>query len=101
MSAAALNTISIASSPKITCKSWLTGLSLLVADISAILIVMTLMVMVFFGRGWPELWKEFVLAETSMLLIFAGFGLYPGCGISPAQEFKNILAGSALGNGLA
>lgn len=99
MSSVALDAVSPASLPGISNRSGLTSLCLLAADIAAILLVAA-MVTLFVDR-WYDLWKEFILAQASMLTIFAGFELYPACGLSPARELREIFMGSVLSHGLA
>ncbi|HTA43047.1 MAG TPA: undecaprenyl-phosphate galactose phosphotransferase WbaP [Bryobacteraceae bacterium] len=99
MSAAAYNAVSTASLPKVTSRSGLTSICLLISDITAILIVGAMMVL--FVDRWWDLWKEFSLAQTGMVMIFAGLELYPGCGLSPARELREIFGGSTISHGLA
>ena len=72
---------------------------LLGADVAAVVIVALLMVLCV--ALWFDLWKEFLLAQVSMIIIFAGFELYPGCGLSPARELRAIFSGSVTSHGLA
>jgi Undecaprenyl-phosphate galactose phosphotransferase WbaP len=99
MSAAAFDVISPASLPRVTSRSGLTSICLLAADVAAVLLVGTMMVL--FVDRWYDLWKEFLVAQTGMVMIFAGLELYPGCGLSPARELREIFTGSALSHGLA
>lgn len=99
MSVAASHAASPASLPRVTSKSGLTSMCLLGADVAAVLIV-ALMVVLFVNR-WFDLWKEFLLAQTAMLVIFGGLELYPGCGLSPARELREIFTGTTLSHGLA
>jgi Undecaprenyl-phosphate galactose phosphotransferase WbaP len=98
MSATAFQTISPASLPKVTSKSWLTGMSLIAADAVAVTVVTVLMFSL--APAWHEPFKEAILQGISTLLIFAGLGLYPGHGLGPAREFRGILIGSAVGSAL-
>lgn len=99
MSTTTFDVISTAAWPKVTSRSWITSACLLCSDTVAALMTMALMML--FVRAWPDLWKEFILAQSSMLLVFGWLGLYPGCGFSPARELREILAGSALSHGVA
>ncbi len=99
MSVAAFDAISTASLPRVGSRSGLTSLCLFSADVAAVLIVAAMMVL--FVDRWFDLWKEFLLAQSAMILIFAGLELYPGCGLSPARELREIFTGSTLSHGVA
>ena len=99
MSVAAFHAASPASLPRVKSRSGLTSICLMSADMAAVLIVAAMMVL--FVNRWFDLWKEFLLAQTSMMLIFAGLELYPGCGLSPARELREIFTGATLSHGLA
>lgn len=99
MTPATYQALSPASLPKVAGRSSLTSVCLLSADVAAVVIV-AVMVVLFVDR-WFDLWKEFLLAQTGMLVIFAGLELYPGCGLSPARELREIFTGATLSHGLA
>lgn len=99
MSVAAFHAVSPASMRKTTARSGLTSACLLGADIAAVMIVATMMVL--FIPLWFDLWKEFLLAQGSTIVIFYGLELYPGCGLSPARELREIFSGSTISHGLA
>lgn len=99
MSVAAFNAIAPASLPRVTSRAGLTSMCLFAADIAAVLAVGVMMVL--FVDRWYDLWKEFLLAQTSMVVIFYVVELYPGCGLSPARELREIFAGALLSHGLA
>ena len=99
MSVAAFHAASPASMPRATNRSGLTSVCLLGADVAAVLIVAVMMVLLI--DLWFDLWKEFLLAQVSMMVIFAGLELYPGCGLSPARELREIFTGSTISHGLA
>jgi len=99
MSAAAFDAISRAEQRRVTSRSGLTSICLFGADIAVVLVVGAMMIC--FVDRWYDLWKEFLLAQTGMVMIFAGLELYPGCGLSPARELREIFTGATLGHGLA
>lgn len=99
MNVAAFNAVAPASLPRVSSRSGFTSMCLFAADIAAVLTVLLLMIL--FVHNWFDLWKEFLLAQTAMVTIFAGLELYPGCGLSPARELREIFTGSALSHGVA
>jgi Undecaprenyl-phosphate galactose phosphotransferase WbaP len=92
MSTSVLQPISTAPSLKVTNNSRLTGICLIAADAVAVMLV-TLVTLL---APWHESWREVLLQGASTLMVFAALGMYPGLGLNPAREFRDILVGSAV-----
>ncbi|MDP9055647.1 MAG: undecaprenyl-phosphate galactose phosphotransferase WbaP [Acidobacteriota bacterium] len=90
MSAAAVQVVSAPSLPKFASRSWLTGLSVVAADVIAFALNI---ILIFSLTGT---WKQALLQGISALVVFFAIGLYTSCGLNPAREFREILVASTI-----
>jgi Undecaprenyl-phosphate galactose phosphotransferase WbaP len=98
MSAAAATSAVAQGAIKAGGKTWLTGVSLALADVIAVVSAAVLSLLLFqLGHSpWGIVLKQF-LPGLATLGAFAVLGLYPVIGLNPALEFQRVILGSSAG----
>ncbi len=96
MSAVTAGSVIAQGGTKASEKTWLTGLSLALADVIAVLSAAVLSLLLFqLGHSpWGIVLKQFI-PGLATLVAFAVLGLYPVIGLNPALEFQRVILGSA------
>ncbi|MBV9081964.1 MAG: undecaprenyl-phosphate galactose phosphotransferase WbaP [Acidobacteriaceae bacterium] len=98
MSAAVITPFPESTTDRITQKGWLTIFCLVVVDVMAVLLGTMLGLSIF--QAWNQPWKHIIGDFVPVMLmpaVFVTVGLYSIVGLSPAQELRTVLVGSAPG----